>query len=99
MSRHVNARLSRHADFWLYMVECADGTYYAGYTRDLTARVRLHNAGRGAKYLAGKRPVSLVYAKHYRYYLHAVRAERHLKQQSRKFKEALVRRYAEARSG
>ena len=87
-------RIMRHRTFAVYMVECADGTYYTGYTSDLEARLKLHNTGRGAKYLRGKQPVELVFEKTYRYYLHAVRAERKLKTRSRAQKDALVRAFA-----
>jgi putative endonuclease len=46
---------------YTYLVQCADGTYYAGWTTDLEARVEAHNAGRGARYTRGRRPVRLVY--------------------------------------
>ena len=46
---------------YVYMVRCADGTLYTGYTRDLVRRTQVHNAGRGAKYTARRLPVSLVY--------------------------------------
>jgi putative endonuclease len=46
---------------FVYIVRCADGTLYTGYTRDPRARERAHNSGRGAKYTAGRRPVRLVY--------------------------------------
>jgi putative endonuclease len=43
--------------WFLYLLHCADGTLYTGVTTDLTRRVREHNAGRGARYTAGRRPV------------------------------------------
>lgn len=46
---------------FVYMVECADGTYYTGWTVDLAARVAAHNAGTGARYTRARRPVRLVY--------------------------------------
>ncbi len=76
------------------MVRCVDGTYYSGSTNDLEARVRLHNAGNGAKYLRGRGPVRLVYAKEYRYYKNALRAELYLKRQTRKYKKGLINVYA-----
>ena len=43
---------------WIcYVLACADGTLYAGVTTDLARRVAEHNAGRGARYTAGRRPV------------------------------------------
>ncbi|MBI3317876.1 MAG: GIY-YIG nuclease family protein, partial [Candidatus Omnitrophica bacterium] len=48
---------SRHGAYAVYMVRCTDGTYYTGLTNNLEARIKLHNAGNGAKYLRGKGPV------------------------------------------
>ena len=45
-----------------YILECADGTFYTGWTTDLGRRVKTHNAGRGAKYTKLRRPVRLVYS-------------------------------------
>lgn len=47
---------------YCYILECADGTFYTGWTTDLERRVKTHNAGRGAKYTKLRRPVRLVYA-------------------------------------
>ena len=85
MQRHRTGRFS------VYIVECADGTYYTGSTNDVEKRLRFHNAGHGAKYLRGRRPVQLVYTKGYRSYKNALRAEARLKRQTRQFKEALIR--------
>ena len=46
---------------YVYILECADGTFYTGWTTDIGARVNTHNSGSGAKYTRGRRPVSLVY--------------------------------------
>ncbi len=46
---------------FVYIVECADGTYYTGWTVDLDARIAAHNAGTGARYTRARRPVRLVY--------------------------------------
>ena len=45
----------------VYILQCADGTLYTGWTTDLERRLRAHNSGQGAKYTRGRRPVSLVY--------------------------------------
>ena len=81
----------RKGQFFVYIVECSDGSYYTGYTKDLAARLKLHNSGRGSKYVRGKRPVRLVFSKKYRYYKHAVTEERRIKTLSRKEKERMVR--------
>ena len=76
---------------YVYIVSCADGTYYTGYARDPRARARAHNSGRGAKYTAGRRPVVLVYTRRCRSRSAALRQEYRLKQLSRAQKESLIR--------
>ena len=44
-----------------YIVQCADGTLYTGWTADIVRRVRDHNAGRGGRYTRARRPVNLIY--------------------------------------
>lgn len=45
----------------VYILECADGTFYTGWTTDLERRLQAHNAGRGGRYTRGRRPVRLAY--------------------------------------
>ena len=90
----MNRERQRHGCYYVYIVECTDGTYYTGSTSNLDVRIKLHSAGNGAKYLRGRGPIQLVYAKEYRYYKNALRAERYLKRQTRRFKEELIRIYA-----
>ena len=47
--------------YFAYLLQCADGTIYAGSTCDLERRVAAHNAGRGGKYTRSHLPVSLAY--------------------------------------
>jgi putative endonuclease len=47
---------------YVYIVRCADGSFYTGWTLDVDARVQAHNRGRGAKYTAARLPVKLVYS-------------------------------------
>jgi len=84
----------RHGNFYVYVVECAGGTYYTGSTKNLDNRIKKHNSGRGAKYLRGKLPVKLVYAKKYGYLRNVLRAERNIKKLTRSEKENLVRDYS-----
>jgi putative endonuclease len=55
------ARCRVAADWTVYIVRCADGSLYTGVAVDVRARVATHNAGKGAKYTRGRRPVTLVY--------------------------------------
>lgn len=47
---------------WTYILRCADGSLYTGWTNDLERRVRAHNAGTASKYTRSRRPVELAYA-------------------------------------
>lgn len=46
---------------YCYIVECADGTYYTGWTVNPEKRVAVHNKGRGARYTRTRGPVKLIY--------------------------------------
>jgi putative endonuclease len=46
---------------YCYILECADGTYYTGWTTDPERRLSQHNTGKGAKYTSTRRPVKMVY--------------------------------------
>ena len=74
----------------VYIVRCVDGTLYTGCARDPQARERVHNSGRGARYTAGRRPVSLVYSEAFDSLGEALRRERELKRWTRRKKDALV---------
>ena len=50
-----------NADWRVYIVECADTTLYTGVARNVTARIKVHNSGNGAKYTRGRLPVKLLY--------------------------------------
>jgi putative endonuclease len=80
------------------MVQCKDGTYYTGHTKDLENRIALHKSGNGAKYLRGKLPVKLVYTKEYHYYKNALSAERRVKKLTREQELNLIRIYADNKS-
>ncbi len=75
---------------YAYLVRCADGSFYAGWTTDPACRVRAHNAGRGAKYTRSRRPVQLVYAEPFESKSEALRREAALKRLSHAEKERLV---------
>ncbi len=75
---------------YVYIVECSDGTLYTGWTRNVRARVRAHNAGRGARYTRGRRPVRLRYWERHPSRAAAMRRERAIKRWSRAKKLALI---------
>ncbi len=77
---------------YAYLLRCADGTLYAGWTTDPVRRAAAHNAGRGAKYTRSRRPVALVYAEAFETKREAMRREAALKRMTRAQKLALIGR-------
>ncbi len=77
-------------DHFVYVLECADGTLYTGYTTDLDRRVAEHNAGDGATYTRGRTPVELRHAESFETRSAAMSREYEIKQLSRSAKERLI---------
>ena len=75
---------------FVYMLKCADGSFYVGSTRDVGRRVIAHNEGRGAVFTAKRRPVEFVFAERHKDMEEAVERERQLKRWSRAKKIALI---------
>ena len=77
----------------LYILQCADGTYYTGITDDISHRIAEHNAGKGAKYTRGRGPVKLVYCRPMGSKSEALKEEYRTKQLSRTEKAALCAQF------
>ena len=76
---------------YTYMVKCADGTLYTGWTNCLEKRLKAHNGGRnGAKYTKTKRPVSIVYYEGFFTKEEAMQREYQIKQLTRERKLELI---------
>ena len=78
---------------WAYMVRCADGTLYSGWTNDLEGRIKAHNSGKGAKYTRSRLPVELVYSQSFETKEAAMSREWHLKHLTRIEKLELIEKY------
>ncbi|HVN56334.1 MAG TPA: GIY-YIG nuclease family protein [Anaerolineaceae bacterium] len=76
--------------FFCYILECADGTFYTGWSTDPERRARVHNLGHGARYTRTRRPVRLVYVEQLPDHLTALRREKAIKALSRLRKEKLI---------
>ncbi|MEE4201386.1 TrmH family RNA methyltransferase [Erythrobacter sp.] len=76
--------------FWVYMLHCADGSYYVGHTEDLEARIGAHRSGEIAGYTATRLPVELVWSQEFGERHEALAAELRIKKWSRAKKEALI---------
>ena len=81
---------------YAYLLRCADGTLYCGWTNDLEKRVAAHNAGMGAKYTKPRRPVELAYCETFATKQEAMRREAEIKRLTRQEKLALCRTYRQA---
>lgn len=79
-----------HEAYFAYLLLCADGSYYAGFTTHLEERVKRHNAGKGAKYTRSRLPVCLVYYETFASEHEARSREWHLKQLTHAEKRALI---------
>ena len=76
---------------YTYMVKCADGTLYTGWTNNVEKRLKAHNEGKaGAKYTRAQRPVELVYYEGYATKEEAMSREYAIKQLTRKEKLKLM---------
>ena len=76
---------------WVYILKCADGSYYTGSTRaTLEVRIAQHQSGEFANYTATRRPIQLVYSEHFERITDAIASERKIKGWSRAKKQALI---------
>jgi len=75
---------------WVYILRCADGSYYTGRTEDPNHRLEQHQAGEGSQWTQRRLPATLVYAQELPSEEDALRAEQQIKGWSRSKKEALI---------
>jgi len=77
--------------WFLYILQCSDGTYYTGVTTDMSRRINEHNnSSRGAKYTRTRRPVKLIYFSEYKNRSAAQKAEHQFKKLTRVQKEVKI---------
>ena len=76
--------------WYLYIVECRDGSLYTGISDDVPRRIAQHNSGKGAKYTRGRGPFILRYQETRGSYADALRREIQIKKLSRKEKLKLI---------
>jgi putative endonuclease len=76
---------------WMYILECADGSYYVGSTTNLERRIAEHLEGLGAKYTSQRLPVKLVYGEEYDRVADAYYREKQVQGWTRAKREALIK--------
>lgn len=84
--------MEKSSSHFFYVLECADRSYYAGYTNDIDKRVAAHNAGKGAKYTRARGPVKCIYVETFETKQEAMRAEYAFKQLTRTQKTKYIGR-------
>ena len=76
---------------YVYLLRCADGSLYCGWTTDPEKRLAAHNSGRGAKYTRSRRPVALAWLEAHEDRHEALSREWHIKQLRREAKLKLIK--------
>jgi putative endonuclease len=89
-TRPANKNEMRIFMAWMYILRCADGSYYVGSTKNLERRMEQHQSGKGAKYTSRRLPVELVYAEEYERVSDAYYREKQVQNWSRAKREALI---------
>jgi putative endonuclease len=70
--------------YFVYIVECSDGTYYVGLSKDVSRRIKEHNgSSKGARYTKTRRPVILKYTETYETFAQAIKREIEIKKWKR----------------
>ena len=87
------AKVADKQDWFCYMVQCNDDSYYVGIASDVAERIKRHNWGVGPGYTARRRPVKLVWSESCGTGLAARRREKEIKGWGREKKLELVRRW------
>jgi putative endonuclease len=75
---------------WMYILECCDGSYYVGSTKNLDLRFSQHQSGKGSSYTSGRLPVQLVYCEEYASIVDAYSREKQVQGWTRRKREALI---------
>src|SRR6266545_3734437 len=81
---------------WMYILKCADDSYYVGSTRNLELRLSQHQSGKGSRYTSGRLPVELVYGEEYDRIIDAYAREKQIQNWGRAKREALINGEVEA---
>lgn len=79
--------------YYFYVLLCHDGSFYGGFTTDLAHRLKMHNAGKGAKYTKSRRPVKMIYHESFPDKRLALKREYWFKHHPRHWKESFLRQH------
>lgn len=83
----------KYPQWWVYIVQCDDDTYYTGISHDINHRIEQHNSGKGAAYTRSHGPVELVYYEKSSTHSHALKREYEIKKLSHSEKKAVIDKF------
>ena len=89
-NRKKHHRKSKPLEGYMYILKCADGSYYVGSTKNLESRIKLHQTGNGANHTKKRLPVELVYYEKFKRVSDAFYREKQVQGWRREKKEALI---------
>lgn len=92
---YENTNMKENSRGWMYILLCADGSYYTGSTNDLERRILQHQLGEGSNHTKKRLPVKLIYFEEYERIDLAFYREKQIQGWRRKKKEALINGHAE----
>jgi len=78
--------------YYVYILECSDGSYYTGITYDIEQRIKRHNRGKGCEYTKNRLPVKLLFSEKHNSYKEAFNREKEIKGWRREKKERLFKK-------
>jgi len=79
--------------YYVYIIQCKDGSFYTGYTKDLDSRLMLHMNGKGARYTRMHKAEKIVYTESFCSRAEAMRKEKEIKKLNHSDKLKLVSSY------
>lgn len=77
-------------NYFVYIAQCSDNTFYTGYTNNIQDRETTHNQGKGARYTRARLPIKIVYQEKFKNRSEAMKREHQIKKLSRQQKEGLI---------
>ena len=78
------------SEYYVYILQCSDSSFYTGITNNLEQRVTIHNDGKGAKYTRSRLPAKLVYSETFQTKSDALKRECQIKSWTRQKKAQLI---------
>jgi putative endonuclease len=81
---------TKKTKYYVYIIQTKDATFYTGMTKNIKKRMALHAAGKGAKYLRGRTPLTIVYRESCRDIKTAMVRELQIKRYSKRQKQKLI---------